>query len=663
MRQRWIAPVALALIVIATAILAAQGTGQAETPTADLIVIKSVEPAVTAPGQSVRYAVTLSNTTGTTQVVSSLVDTLPSDFEYVGLAPGSEWVIEPWDRIAPKIQWAGPMTVPASGTLTLRYWVYVRDTVPLRSEPYTNTVAATVGGTEYQAQAGLSVALGSASVTKTASPARVEPGGSVTYTVAFSNSGYAPLILAYVTDTFPTGVTFTRMTTDSDVSTAPQGITGTLRWTGPLTIPAHSVLTMRYIAAMPASSETVRLTNQAGGGLNDGRILEPASADVVISTGGPTTIALPLVLNNWAQAAFDVTKSANPGEVYAQTGGAPIEYTVVLTNTGTETGVLADVRDTLPAGFTFVQMLTDSDVTVNPDGTTGLITWTGPFTVAGGSSLTLKYRVQSSESPGTYVNSATATVGHGLPIETPAEATVLVKEPYLLIEDFENPSPYWEEFLNYWRLNEAQWFYAANESDDGSAVLKHTFWLGVNDPEDGAHDALIMYKGPGAEQWTDYVFESKAILFFGDGTGRGKFGVWFRGTGEQEGQPSGRYVTGYYFILQPGPPMMVELWQIRTDDECGDDCNYNYHFSNPILLERLRGRDDLDPLGLRIDWGRWYTLRVEVQGSHIRCYVDNIQVFDYDDTVGTTFTSGSIGFYTYIAGDARFDHVTVRPLD
>jgi hypothetical protein len=107
--------------------------------------------------------------------------------------------------------------------------------------------------------------------------------------------------------------------------------------------------------------------------------------------------------------------------------------------------------------------------------------------------------------------------------------------------------------------------------------------------------------------------------------------------------------------------MRVTLLQLRTDEECGDDCSYNYHFSNPIGLLEL-GRPELAALGLSVGLGRWYELKVEVQGPQIRCYIDGTLVFDYYDDFGTTFTEGTVGFFTYIAGDARFDHARVEPL-
>ena len=663
MNMRWTIPAAVALLALAAGILLSQGAGQAQVPAADLVVTKSVQPSLIAPGETVIYTVELSNTAGVTLTLSSLVDTLADGFEYVGLAPGSEWGVEPWDRIPPQIQWAGPMTVPISDTLIVRYYVHVPADVPLSPSPYLNTVVATAGGHNYTAQTGLLVVRGEVTVDKSASPDRVKPGEIVTYTVTFNNSGYVPVPMAVVTDLLPANVTFVTMTAHSDLSTPPVGTSGTITWPGPMTIPSHAGFVVEYQAAMPVTSDTLHLQNQAWGQLGDGTVVGPAGAGVVVSTQNPMTVSLPMIYRDWAPPAFAVTKSAYPTVAYAQTPGALITYTVTLINEGTVPGVLADIRDTLPLGFTFVQMLPGSDVTTPPSGTSGQIIWTGPFPVNGRSSLTLRYQVRASSSPGTYTNSATATASQGRPPQAPASATVELKSPALLIEEFDPPSSNWEEFLNNWRLKPEQWHYAAESSDDGSTVLKHVYYLGVANPEDGAHDALIMYKAPGAEQWTDYVFQARAVLFAGDGSGRGKFGMWFRGTGNQVDQPPGRYVTGYYFILQPGPPMVVELWQIRTDEECGDDCDYNYHFSNPILLKKLQGHTDLDPLGLEIKWGEWYWLRVEVQGPRIRCYVDNILVFDYYDNVGTTFTQGTVGFFTYIAGDARFDHVSVVPLE
>ncbi|HAL61344.1 MAG TPA: hypothetical protein DCP08_02945 [Chloroflexi bacterium] len=123
-----------------------------------------------------------------------------------------------------------------------------------------------------------------------------------------------------------------------------------------------------------------------------------------------------------------------------------------------------------------------------------------------------------------------------------------------------------------------------------------------------------------------------------------------------EGGGNGRKLTGYYFTLDPAHAKLT-LWQMQTEDECDPDtCNkpwYLYHLGNPISLE------DVD---FSLGHGRWYELKVEVEGSLIKCYVDDVLKIEYDDRIGTTFLQGTVGFFVYKASDARFDDVLVESL-
>ena len=661
-RQRWLVPIAVALLAVAGAILLSQGASQAEPLGTDLVVIKTVDKAVAAPGDMVVYTVVLSNSSATTVTVVPLVDTLPQGFVYGSLTSGSEWLKEP-NVALPEVRWETPITVSAASSLTLQYSVFISEELPLSGTPFTNVVTATVGGNTFGDRAAVLLGQGKVSLAKTAAPRLVQPGADVTFTLSFSNSGYVTVPLQVVTDGLPAGLLFTGMTSASDVPASPVGVTGTITWAGPFTIPAHAEFKVEFRATTPVTSDTLHLENRAWGRLGDSTVLSDSAAVEVRDTT-TKTVFLPLAVRDYAPPAFRVTKSADPTSVVGEGPRQVVTYQVVFDNVGTGPGVLADIRDTLPTGFTFQQMATGSDVTAAPIGTEGEIVWTGPFTVAGRSSLKLVYRVLASTVVGTYNNSATATMSKGIPPEGPATAAVEVKEPYLLLEDFENPSPYWEPFLNNWRLHAEQWYLMGGGSYDGSTALVHSYWRGVSNPENGAHDALYMYQDPEAEQWTDYVYQVRAILKADDGTGRGQFGLFFRGTVDQSaGQLPGRHVTGYYFTVKPSPTKAVILMQMRTDEECGNDCDYNYHFSNPIVIDILKGREDLEAKGLNIELNRWYWLRVEVQGPRIRCYIDDILAFDYYDNIGTTFTAGTVGFYTYIAGDARFDNVSVKPLE
>ncbi len=219
---------------------------------------------------------------------------------------------------------------------------------------------------------------------------------------------------------------------------------------------------------------------------------------------------------------------------------------------------------------------------------------------------------------------------------------VMKRYPPLLLEDhFDTDASNWTPFLNYWRLSAAQWYWQPTGGYEGGCY-RHNMDLGPNE----AHDALSMYLGEGSQEWTDYRFQAKVNLVSGV-----QIGLWFRGTFVDEGGGNGRRVTGYYFLMSGN---RLILYQIRTDEECGADCTHNYHFSNPILLEEV--------VDSPLEYGKWHDLKVEVEGSLIKCYLDDVLEIEYDDTVGTTFLEGTVGFFVYKAGDARFDDVLVEPL-
>ena len=641
MKSRWMIVSAGALLALAAVIWLGQGVGQAQLPMADLTVGKSVSPSAIAPGQYATYSVTLQNTTGVRKDVSSLVDILPDGFEYVGLAPDSEWGTEPWDKTPPDIQWAGPIPVPASGSVTLRYKVYVPDSVPLSPDPYVNTVTATLAGVEYPAQAGLLVAVGEVSVNKVAASTYVYPGDLLTYTVTFRNSGYVPQSLTTITDVLPDDVTFVGMTPNSEVLKPPSGVVGTITWTGPFTIPSRNRLVLEYVTAMPMTSDTLLLQNLLSGRLENDTVVTD-SVEVKVSTSHTWFAYMPWIAKRWAPPRFVATKTANPNSVYGEAPGALVAYEVVLSNLGTVSGKLADIRDTLPAGFTFVSMLPGSGISTPPSGTTGQVAWTGPFTVPGESSLILKYQVRASITPGTYVNSATATALKGQPPAAPAQATVRVIEPILLEEDWESPSPYWRPFLNYWRLKPGQWHYAPGTGVGGSMALKHTCWIGAPSyvcDVDGAEDALYMYLGPDSFEWKDYRFEASVRL-----NNLKKFqGLWFRGYYE-ESEVHAQCVGGYLVAWRVGHASSITLSKFPDEGSgCGD----------------LRDPSGLISVAYPMAAGGWYRVAVEVRGSNIKVFLDDTLVIEHNDD---TYQTGTVGFWAFQVEDGVWDNVLVTPL-
>jgi uncharacterized repeat protein (TIGR01451 family) len=483
------------------------------------------------------------------------------------------------------------------------------------------------------------------SLVKTAEPARVQPGGLVTYTLTFSNSSVDETkTLNSVVDILPEGVTFKRMADDSDVSDNPYGSTGPiLTWAAPQAPPPSigplAELAYRYVVTMPLS-DTVTLVNSARGYI-DSTIIGPESAEVKV---GQTGMAFfPIAMRNYSPPRFTVSKTAYPQTVFNNVAEAVFTYTVVFYNEGTVPGVLADIRDTLPTGFEFGGMVTDpSDIDSDPAGTTGEIIWTGPFTVAREDTLTLVYTVTSPPVIGTYVNSATATTvaDKGAPPKAPGQATVHITEPIYLEEDWHDPNfDYWKPYLKHSKLAPEQWFIVPNEGWGWTAALKHTREAGGKN----ADDALYTYLGPGTDNWTNYRYEAKVKITQGE-----QAGLWFRGKIDEPNWET-RHVEGYYFVMRArGEDSFVKLGAIKTNDP---------PIPHPFEFDNVR--EIAAQGGLVLHAGLWYTMAVEVRGSNIKCFIDDVLLIDANDS---TYSSGTVGMKTYRIKSGVWDNILVTPL-
>ncbi len=514
--------------------------------------------------------------------------------------------------------------------------------MPLSPDPHTNRVTATLNSTEYSAEADLVVGVGEASVEKTASPGRVYPGELVTYTLTFGNSGYTPRSLTAISDVLPSGITFVGMTANSQVSDPPSGSTGTITWQGPFDIPPLGELVVEFAASTPDTTDPLRLENLVSGQLADGTDVED-SVEIIVSTEQTYSVYLPLILGRYSPPFFVATKTADPTQVNPDSPGGLITYEVVFTNIGTLPGELSSISDVLPAGFMFEEMHPDSDVSAAPSGTTGEITWTGPFPVEGESSLRLVYQVRATTTIGSnYVNTATAYVSEGKPEQVSASASVAVLQPVLLDENWNSPSPYWEPFLNYpRRLRAAQWYRAPNGGVNGSAGMKHSCYIGFGDytcEDEGAHDAIYMFSGPGSENWTNYRLDADIKLQTGS-----IIGLWVRGFYEPS-ELGGRDVGGYYVTLVPSSDR-VKLMRLPNDG------TWAYHFAAAEDLAIV----EVDELKKKV----WNHLAVEVRGNNFKIFLNDQLVIDHNDS---RYPTGTIGLKAYRVQDGAWDNIKVTSL-
>ena len=499
-------------------------------------------------------------------------------------------------------------------------------------------------------------------LSKEASPARVVTGGLITYTVVFTNSSDQAATLDAITDTLDASLSFEGMLAGSDVPAAPVPVGDALVWEGPINVPAQGTLTLLYQARTAGStawSYPCNSVQAAAGGVQVG----PAAACV---TAGPARayLFLPLVTDGFHFAHLTLAKTAAHAVVAP---GQLVTYTVTVANIGDQPGTVSTVVDVLPAGFAFHSMATGSDVTANPVGTSGTITWSPAASVQPGASLELIYRATASQVPGTYNNQVSITSGNALVLDGSSSAPVMVA--LTLVDDFEDGIGLWTPFLNYpSRLEPGQWYWGATDGVGGSGAATHSCC--VSDDKEAA-DALLMYLGAGAEQWTDYRVETKLLLRGGvDKDGNWSLvdgdpiGLWVRGQYEYEEGVTIRaqWVTGYYVVVAGKPNrdnLVVRLTQMQTLDDCvGDACDNPqnlYCFNNVYLLAET-------PLYKPFYRNQWYELAVEVRGPRIIVWLDDQKVIDYVDTKAP-FLTGTVGFKTHETWTASFDDLSVTPLD
>jgi uncharacterized repeat protein (TIGR01451 family) len=227
-------------------------------------------------------------------------------------------------------------------------------------------------------------------VTKTASPGQAPRGSIVLYTALFENTGASSVDLIIIRDTLPDGFTFLSMGGGSDIHDAPSGTTGTIVWnTGPYPVAAGATLRLEYNVLVDAPYNANPYYNLVQADLSIGG---------TISDEAPVTVLAPYVTGS---------KTASLAQVYDRT---PVNYTVALNNTGNADGSVGPIVDTLPAHFSFVEMVSDPTGVGDPVLAGQTLTWAGPYALAQGGSIQFTYRVLADGVGGqTYYNSVVAT--------------------------------------------------------------------------------------------------------------------------------------------------------------------------------------------------------------------------------------------------------------
>lgn len=236
--------------------------------------------------------------------------------------------------------------------------------------------------------------VGDLSVTKSG-PSSAPPGGNVVYTLTLTNLGPSAATDVELNDTLPDDMTFVSFVEQNDAAmscTTPViGAGGTVTCTA-ATMPAGQSLTFTLTTNIPGPTpsgttyqNTVSVTSSNDPNEENNlasTLLTVSSVDVAIDKNGPAGV----------------------------NAGTNINYTLTVTNTGSDTATNVTLADALPAGTTFVSLVQNSGpaAVCNPiaPGSNGTVFCTFDLPAAGSAQFTLQINAQNQT---TVENTATVT--------------------------------------------------------------------------------------------------------------------------------------------------------------------------------------------------------------------------------------------------------------
>lgn len=255
---------------------------------APVTIAKTADFAVSGPGQTNGYDITITNPNTFEVEVSNLTDMLPAGFSYTEGSSTRDGV--PIDD--PLIEgetgnliWA-PFTVPDDDSVVLHFDVTVADSPGV----YTNSVEAMASAGEEAVEvqptidtAPITVEAAPLAVTKTVDDSEVEPGATVTYTITVTNPNTVAVSVDSLSDTLPAGFGYVAGST-TGVTTADPSIAGQmLTWNGPFEVPAVGSIVLNFQAT--ASDTPGVYPNSADAVAEEGFSVTPSglTADVTVT--------------------------------------------------------------------------------------------------------------------------------------------------------------------------------------------------------------------------------------------------------------------------------------------------------------------------------------------------------------------------------------------
>ncbi len=405
-------------------------------PAQPLMALSKTDGAtVTAPGQTLTYTLTFTNTGVGPAHNVTLSDTLPAGVSFQSCSLGALAGSCSASGGVVTFTLTDPVAPGAGGSVTTSVLVTASGPATL-----TNTATLTYTDSAGQPRPPVSASDSTAvpaqplmALSKTDGATVTAPGQTLTYTLTFTNTGVGPAHNVTLSDTLPAGVSFQSCSLGALAgSCSASGGVVTFTLTDPVAPGAGGSVTTSVLVT---ASGPATLTNTATLTYTDsaGQPRPPVSASDSTAVPGPTTITL----TKSAAIVVDGNNDglAGPGDI--------IEYTITLTNTGSEVALLLTIADTPDPNTTLqtgsVTVIPTSAVVArgNTAGDASVEVRLNELAVS--SNLTITFRVQVntplSATVTEIVNQATASGGNVPPTSsddpstTPPDDSTRVRTP------------------------------------------------------------------------------------------------------------------------------------------------------------------------------------------------------------------------------------------
>jgi uncharacterized repeat protein (TIGR01451 family) len=433
-----------------TAIIADDGTKGADptpannsstdtTPvtTINLAISKTDGGVSSTPGATLVYTLTYTNTGTSSASGVVITETVPANTTYAG---GGEWACSPDNTAGSKCLKSINTVAGNSIGYTTRFTLTVANPLPVGTTQVSNTAMI---GDDGKHGSDLDSSNNSASdttslngfthnltISKTDGGASVTPGGTIAYTIRYTNTGNIGVTNVKITDTIPANTTFNSGASDASWVC---GATNCLATIGTLAGNTSSSIVIAFQVAGTLLGDVTSISNTVTIGDDGVNGAESNTGDNLATDTTPIAGALPVL----SLSKTDGGISTTPGSV--------VVYTLSYTNTGNTGATNVTLKETVPANTKYTggsgwtcspnieagSACTRNVGTVNGGNASGTATFTvtvASILPAGTSTLTNTTSITSTQTPVSISGTDTTPVNatHDLTIgkiHTPATIT------------------------------------------------------------------------------------------------------------------------------------------------------------------------------------------------------------------------------------------------